>query len=293
MLRDLFNPTYENIYVNDEAVYEEVKQYVEQIAPERASIVKLYTGKVPIFDNFNVTKQVKSGFGRTVNYKHGAYLIIEHTEAMHVVDVNSGNRSRGTNEQEANALDVNLGAADELARQLRLRDIGGIIIVDFIDMNLAEDRQMLYERMCKNMQKDRARHNILPLSKFGLMQITRQRVRPAMNVRVEETCPTCMGKGTIKSSLLFTDTLEQKIAYLTQKVGEKHFILYVHPYVASFINKGLWSIKRQWQLKYGSGIPFLAPSFDIVPSQDLAFLGYKFVNKNHEEIDMTQETDGE
>ena len=293
MLRDLFNPTYENVWVNDEAVYEEVKRYVEMIAPERAAIVKLYNGKVPIFDNFNVTKQVKSGFGKTVNYKHGAYLIIEHTEAMHVVDVNSGNRSRGTNEQEANALDVNLGAADELARQLRLRDIGGIIIVDFIDMNLAEDRQMLYERMCKNMQKDRARHNILPLSKFGLMQITRQRVRPAMNVRVEETCPTCMGKGTIKSSLLFTDTLEQKIAYLTQKVGEKHFILYVHPYVASFINKGLWSIKRQWQLKYGSGIPFLAPSFDIVPSQDLAFLSYKFVNKNHEEIDMTQETDGE
>ena len=293
MLRDLFNPTYENVWVNDEAVYEEVKRYVEMIAPERAAIVKLYNGKVPIFDNFNVTKQVKSGFGKTVNYKHGAYLIIEHTEAMHVVDVNSGNRSRGTNEQEANALDVNLGAADELARQLRLRDIGGIIIVDFIDMNLAEDRQMLYERMCKNMQKDRARHNILPLSKFGLMQITRQRVRPAMNVRVEETCPTCMGNGTIKSSLLFTDTLEQKIAYLTQKVGEKHFILYVHPYVASFINKGLWSIKRQWQLKYGSGIPFLAPSFDIVPSQDLAFLGYKFVNKNHEEIDMTQETDGE
>lgn len=186
MLRDLFNPTYEHIYVNDEDVMKAVKHYVSLIAPDKTDIVKLYTGKVPIFDNFNVTKQIKSSFGRTVNYKHGAYLIIEHTEALHVVDVNSGNRTR-EKEQEANALDVNLGAADELARQLRLRDMGGIIVVDFIDMNLAEDRQMLYERMCKNMQKDRARHNILPLSKFGLMQITRQRVRPAMDVNVEET----------------------------------------------------------------------------------------------------------
>lgn len=292
MLRDLFNPTYESIYVNDDDVYDEIKKYVEIIAPDRVHVVKKYTGKVPIFDNFNVTKQIKSGFGRTVNYKHGAYLIIEHTEAMHVVDVNSGNRARGVNGQEANALDVNLGAADELARQLRLRDIGGIIIVDFIDMNLAEDRQQLYERMCKNMQKDRARHNILPLSKFGLMQITRQRVRPAIDVHVEEDCPTCMGRGKIKSSLLFTDILEQKIEYLTRKVGEKHFVLYVHPYVASYINKGLWSLKRKWQLRYGGGIPFIAPSFDIIASQELSLLDYRFVNIKNEVIDMLQENDG-
>lgn len=284
MLRDLFNPTYENIYVNDQSVYDEVKSYVQQIAPERAGIVKLYTGKVPIFDNFNVTKQLKSGFGKTVNYKHGAYLIIEHTEAMHVVDVNSGNRARGVNGQEANALDVNLGAADELARQLRLRDMGGIIIVDFIDMNLAEDRQMLYERMCKNMQKDRARHNILPLSKFGLMQITRQRVRPAMDIRVEETCPTCFGKGTIKPSILFTDMLERKIDYLVNKVGEKKFTLYVHPFVAAYINQGIISLKRRWQFRHGFGIR-------VVPSQELAFLEYRFLNSKGDYIDMKQENE--
>lgn len=286
LLRDLFNPTYENIYVNDETVYNEIRDYVQLIAPESVGIVKLYTGKVPIFDNFNVTKQIKSGFGKTVNYKHGAYLIIEHTEAMHVVDVNSGNRSRGVNGQEANALDVNLGAADELARQLRLRDMGGIIIVDFIDMNLAEDRQLLYERMCKNMQKDRARHNILPLSKFGLMQITRQRVRPAMDVHVEETCPTCFGKGTIKSSILFTDVLEQKIDYLVNKVGEKRFTLYVHPFVEAFISKGIISMKRRWQWKYGFGI-------SVVASQDMAFLEYRFHNSKGEFIDMKQEIDVE
>ena len=282
MLRDLFNPTYENIYVNDDEICKEVKDYVSLIAADKAGIVKKYTGKVPIFDNFNVTKQIKSGFGKTVNYAHGAYLIIEHTEAMHVVDVNSGNRSKNQNGQEATALDTNLGAADELARQLRLRDMGGIIVVDFIDMNLAEDRQLLYERMWKNMQKDRARHNILPLSKFGLMQITRQRVRPAIDVNVEESCPTCNGSGKIKSSILFTEQLEGKIDRLVHKIGIKKFYLHVHPYVAAFINKGLISLKWQWRVKYGFGV-------HIIPSQKLAYLQYEFYDTNGQFVDMKEE----
>ena len=282
LLRDLFNPTYDAINVNDAQIFDEIKNYLEIIAPEKKEIVKLYKGTVPIFDNFNVTKQLKSGFGKTVNYKHGAYLIIEHTEAMHVVGVNSGTRIKKENNQEANALETNLGAADELARQLRLRDMGGIIIVDFIDMKLPEDRQMLYERMCKNMQKDRAKHNILPLSKFGLMQITRQRVRPAMSVNVEEVCPTCFGKGTIKSSFLFTDTLENKIDNLVNKIGIKKFYLHVHPYVAAYINKGVFSMKLQWQMKYGLGVR-------VIPSQKLAFLQYEFYDENKQFIDMQEE----
>ena len=282
LLRDLFNPTYAGIHINDSDIFNQVKDYVTMIAPEKKDIVKQYTGVVPIFDNFGVTKQLKSGFGKTVNYKHGAYLIIEHTEAMHVVDVNSGTRVKKENGQEANALETNLGAADELARQLRLRDMGGIIVVDFVDMNLAEDRQLLYERMCKNMQKDRARHNILPLSKFGLMQITRQRVRPAMDVNVEEECPTCFGKGKIKSSILFTDQLESKIDRLVNKIGIKKFHLHVHPYVAAFINQGVFSLKRRWQMKYGLGIR-------IVPSQKLAFLQYEFYDSNRQFIDMKEE----
>lgn len=282
MLRDLFNPSFEHIHVNNEEVYNEIKHYLTLIAPEKADIVKLYTGKTPIFDNFNITKQIKSSFGKTINYKHGAYLIIEHTEALHVVDVNSGNRSRAKNGQEANALDVNLGAADELARQLRLRDMGGIIVVDFIDMHLAEDRQMLYERMCKNMQKDRARHNILPLSKFGLMQITRQRVRPAMDVNVEEDCPTCNGTGKIRSSILFTYQLERKIDRLINKIGITKFYLHVHPYVAAYINKGFLSLKRKWQIKYGFGI-------HVIPSQKLAFLQYEFYDIEGNFIDMKEE----
>ena len=282
LLRDLFNPTYDGIHINDSTIFEEIKNYLGLIAPEKKEIVKLYNGTVPIFDNYDVTKQLKSGFGKTVNYKHGAYLIIEHTEAMHVVDVNSGTRIKKENNQETNALETNLGAADELARQLRLRDMGGIIIVDFIDMKLPEDRQMLYERMCKNMQKDRAKHNILPLSKFGLMQITRQRVRPAMSVNVEEICPTCFGKGTIKSSILFTDTLESKIDTLVNKIGVRKFFLYVHPYVAAYINKGVFSLKRQWQMKYGLGV-------HVIPSQKLAFLQYEFYDSDKQFIDMQEE----
>ncbi len=253
LLRDLFNPSFENIHVNDEAVFHEIKDYVTLIAPDRAGIVKLYKGQLPIYDNFGITKQIKSSFGKTVSYKSGAYLIIEHTEALHVVDVNSGNRTKNANGQEAN-----------------------------IDMNEAENRQKLYERMCANMQKDRARHNILPLSKFGLMQITRQRVRPAMDVNTTEICPTCFGKGTIKSSILFTDTLESKIDYLVNKLKIKKFSLHIHPYIAAYINQGLVSLKRKWQMKYGFGIK-------IIPSQKLAFLEYVFYDPQGEEIDMKEE----
>ncbi len=284
ILRDLFNPSYESIHINDAEVFKDVKKYVSLIAPERESIVKLYKGRLPIFDNFNVTKQIKSGFGKTVSFKKGAYLIIEHTEALHVVDVNSGNRNRGVDNQEANAFEVNMGAAEELARQFRLRDMGGIIVIDFIDMDSSEHRQKLYEYMTALMRNDRAKHNILPLSKFGLMQITRQRVRPAIDVNVEETCPTCMGKGTIKSSYLFTDTLEGKIDYLMNNLGNKKLHLYVHPYVCAYIQSGILSLYRKWQMRYGFGLR-------IIPSQKLGFLQYQFTDKNGNEINMTEEID--
>lgn len=282
LLRDLFNPSYENIYVNDQSVFDEVRNYVSLIAPECKDIVKFYKGSVPIFDNFTVTKQIKTSLGRTVTYKHGAYLIIEQTEALHVVDVNSGNRSKSPEGQEVNALDVNLGAADELARQLRLRDMGGIIVVDFIDMAMPENRQKLYERMVENMRKDRAKHSILPLSKFGLMQITRQRVRPVMDVNVEETCPTCGGTGKIMPSILFTDSLETKIDFLVNKLGIKRFRLYVHPFVAAYINQGIFSVKRRWQMKYGFGVK-------VLPNQKLAYLQYTFHNMKGEEFILNQQ----
>lgn len=282
IIRDLFSPSFKHIHINDQSVYTEVRDYVELIAPERKDIVKLYKEEAPIYDSFGITKQIKSAFGKTVSFKSGAYLIIEHTEALHVVDVNSGNRSKAGNGQEANALDVNLAAADEIARQLRLRDMGGIIVVDFIDMHETENRQKLFDRMREAMSKDRAKHNILPLSKFGLMQMTRQRVRPAMDIDIEETCPTCYGTGHTKPSILFTDQLESKIDYLVNKLNVKDFTLHLHPYVDAFISKGLVSMKLQWKLKYGKGCK-------VIASQKLGFLQYKFYDKKGIEINL-QET---
>ena len=279
LLRDIFNPSFQNIYVNDQEVYNKVRDYVSLIAPGREDIVQLYRGELPIFDNFAITKQIKSLFGRTVTYKSGAYLIIEHTEAMHVIDVNSGNHSKGSDAQEKTAIDVNIAAADEIARQLRLRDMGGIIVIDFIDMAEAANRQKLFEHMTKVMANDRTKHNILPLSKFGLMQITRQRVRPAMDVDTSEKCPSCLGTGSVKPSILFTDNLEEMIDCLVNKHHVKKFSLHIHPYVAAYVTKGLLPLSLQWKMKYTRGLK-------IIPDQSLAFLEYKFFDTDKNELDV-------
>jgi len=282
IIRDLFNSNFKHIHVNDQTVFNEVSDYVKLIAPDRKDIVKLYKENIPIYDSFGITKQIQSALGKTVSFKSGAYLIIEHTEAMHVVDVNSGNRSKAGNGQENNAYEVNLAAAEEIARQLRLRDMGGIIVVDFIDMHETDNRQKLFDRMREIMANDRAKHNILPLSKFGLMQITRQRVRPVIDIDIEETCPTCYGKGKIKPAILFTDQLESKIDFLVNKLGVKDFTLHIHPYVDAYISKGIVSMKMQWKFKFGKGCK-------VIPSQKLGFLQYKFYDKKGEEIDLQEE----
>ncbi len=284
LIRDLFNPTFEAIHVNDEVTYEEIKNYVKFISEGSEKIVSYYKEGQPIFDHFLVTKQIKSSFGRTVNFQHGAYLIIEQTEALCVIDVNSGNRLKNNEGQEENALQVNLGAADEIARQLRLRDVGGIIVIDFIDMDNADNRKLLYDRMMENMKNDRSRHNILPLSKFCLMQITRQRVRPVLDIDVEEECPSCFGTGKIRPSILFTDTLEEKIKSVKFDHNISSFRLHVHPYVAAYINKGIYSLKWKWKLTYGMGI-------HIVADQSMAFLQYMFKDSHGNEIDVTEEKD--
>ena len=284
LIRDIFSPDFESIHVNNAEIYEQIHNYVSLIAPDRGDIVSIYSDDQPIFDKFNVTRQMKSSFGKTVSFRSGAYIIIESTEALHVIDVNSGNRSRKTTDQESNALDVNLLAADEIARQLRLRDMGGIIVIDFIDMAKGEHRQALYDHMKEVMQKDRARHNILPLSKFGLMQITRQRVRPALDIVTSETCPSCGGKGEVMPSLLFTDRLKDKIDYLIHDLGVKDFIMYVHPFVDAYLKKGLISLHRKWRREFGR-------VFKIMPDQDLAYLQYRVIDKNKQEIDLSEEKD--
>ena len=283
-IRDIFNPDFESIQVNNADVYDQIKNYVSLIAPDRSDIVQLYSDDMPIFDKFGITKQIKSSFGKTVSFKSGAYIIVESTEALHVIDVNSGNRSRTSTDQESNALNVNLLAADEIARQLRLRDMGGIIVIDFIDMAQSEHRNELYKHMREVMQKDRARHNILPLTKFGLMQITRQRVRPALDIITEETCPSCGGKGQVQPSLLFTDKLKDKIDYLVNTLNENNFIMYVHPYVDAYLKKGLFSEYGKWRREYKR-------KFRILADQSLNYLEYKAFDKDRNEIDLKEEKD--
>lgn len=280
ILRDMLNVTFNSIHINDQVLADEVRRYIREIAPEKEKIVKVYKSSLPIFDHFGINKQIKALFGKTVSFKHGAYLIIEHTEALHVIDVNSGNRSRTGNNQETNALEVNLEAATEIARQLRLRDMGGIIVVDFIDMQTSDNKQQVYERMKDVMSNDRTKHNILPLTKFGLMQITRQRVRPEMNITTNEQCPACLGTGEIKPTVLFTDELEKTLAFIVDKIKTRKLVLNVHPFVASYLTKGLIPLYRKWNFRYKI-------SLKVQPVTAYHMLEYHFYDRFENEIDLT------
>jgi ribonuclease G len=279
ILRDILNVTFNSIHINDPSLADDIRKYIKEIAPEKSKIVKLYKGTIPIFDHFGVNKQIKALFGKTVSFKHGAYLIIDHTEALHVIDVNSGNRARKGNDQDSNALEVNMEAATEIARQIRLRDMGGIIVIDFIDMQSTENKQVLFDKMKELMANDRTKHNILPLTKFGLMQITRQRVRPEMNIVTDEKCPVCKGTGETKPTILFTDELERKLAFIVDKIKTRKLILNVHPFVASFLKKGLFPLSRKWNLKHK-----IILKVQAVTSYHM--LEYHFYDRYDNEIDL-------
>jgi len=269
ILRDMFNTNFSGIHINDAEMYEQVRQYVELIAPEAVKIVKLYKKEMPIFDHFDITRQMKTGLGRTVGFKNGGYLVIDKTEALFSIDVNSGSKKL-YEDQEENAFQYNMLAADEIVHQLRLRDIGGIIIIDFIDMDDKKHQDQLLDHMQKLMANDRAKHNVLPLSKFGLMQITRQRVRPAVEMNVMEVCPTCMGKGKIQPSILFTDQVEEQIVQYVQEHG-KNLNLYVHPFVYAYASRGwIKSIKAKWRRQYG---------VHLLEDQSLGMLQTRFSEK--------------
>jgi ribonuclease G len=279
LLRDLLNESFNSVHVNDTTLADEIRTYIRQIVPEKAKIVKHYSGSRPIFDHFGIDKQIKNSFGKIVTIKSGVYLIIERTEAMYTIDVNSGNRVNRDKNQEYNSLEVNLEAATELARQLRLRDMGGIIVVDFIDMTEAKHRRDLYQKLKDEMAKDRARHVILPPSKFGLVQITRQRVRPAMDVQIQEKCPVCNGTGEIKPSTLIIDEIENNLRYLIEDQNEKNLTITVHPFIYAYLTKGLPSLLWNWRMNFKTWIK-------INPNSSHHFLEYHFFNKNNDELKM-------
>jgi ribonuclease G len=278
ILRDLLNEDFNKIVTNDKSIYTETKSYIQRIAPEKADIVSFHQNGSHIFDQFGITKQVKAAFGKTVNLNSGAYLIIEHTEALHVIDVNSGYKSVSNN-QEQNALETNLEAAEEISRQLRLRDIGGIIVVDFIDMKLPDNKKRLLEAMEEFMRLDRAKHAVLPISKFGLMQITRQRMKPEMSINTQEICPTCHGTGKIASTLILEDEIEKNLNYLiTHK--HKNLTIVVHPIVYAYLTKGwIWSRLSKWKRK-------LRQSITLKADTSYHLTEFKFFDQQGEEIKM-------
>jgi ribonuclease G len=277
ILRDLLSEDFNKIVVNDKNMFNDTKTYIQRIAPDKAEILTFHNNGAPIFDSYGITKQVKAAFGKTVNLPSGAYLIIEHTEALHVIDVNSGYKSVSNN-QEQNALETNLEAASEIARQLRLRDIGGIIVVDFIDMRLAENKKRLVEQMENFMRMDRAKHAVLPISKFGLMQITRQRMKPEMNINTSEICPSCSGTGKISSTLILEDEIEKNLSYL---IMQKHegLTIEVHPIVYAFLTKGFPSKRLKWSWKYKQRIK-------VKENSNYHLTEFHFYDKSDEEIKL-------
>jgi len=277
IVRDILNVSFNSIHINDKVLFREMKEYISTIAPEKKKILKLFTGSEPIFERFGINKQIKSLFGRTVSFKNGAYMIIEHTEALHVIDVNSGNRSKAMADQETNAVDVNMAAAYEVARQLRLRDMGGIIVVDFIDMTSNDHKNMVFEKMKEAMAADRTKHNILPLSKFGIMQITRQRVRPEMNIDVSEKCPSCEGTGTISPSIMFPEKLKEMIRSTVEQFKLKKLTIRVHPFIEAYLNRGMFPLISKWGKEMGCRIT-------AKPETSQSIFGLRMFTSDGEEI---------
>lgn len=277
ILRDVFNDSFTGIHIDDEELYYQTKDYLQEIAPTKTSIVKHYNNKeVPLFEKYHIERQIKTSFGKTVSMSKGAYLIIEHTEALHVIDVNSGNRSNKAHSQEDTALEVNLIAASEIARQLRLRDMGGIIVIDFIDMTNAENRRKLYDFLKEEMSDDKAKHKILPPSKFGLIQITRQRVRPEVSIKTKEENPNPNGKGEIEAPILVIDQISADLERILK--DHKNVVLNAHPFVAAYITKGFPSVRTKWFFEHKKWVK-------IIPRDAYTYLEYHFFDKEGSQVE--------
>ena len=277
IIRDLFNDSFSAIHIDDETLYLQTKDYLQEIAPKKENIVKLYDSKVPMFEKYGIERQIKTSFGKTVSCAKGSYLVIEHTEALHVIDVNSGNRSNKSKTQEDTALEVNMLAASEVARQLRLRDMGGIIVVDFIDMNKTEHRKTLFNHLKEEMSEDKAKHKILPPSKFGLIQITRQRVRPEVNIKTREENPNNGIEGEeIEAPINVVQKITEDLKKLFNK-DYKKITLNTHPFIAAFLTKGIPSVRFKWYLEHKKWVK-------IQPRDAYTYLEYHFLDKNGNEI---------
>ncbi len=279
ILRDMLNDDFDNVVVDDKDSYENIRNYLLKIAPTREKILKLHGTKTKLFEHYGIEKQIKSLFGRSVSLPGGGYLIIEHTEALHVIDVNSGNKSTQEDDQETTALNVNSEAAKEIARQLRLRDMGGIVVIDFIDMKKPEHKRVIHDVLKEEMRGDRSKYTILPISKFGLSQITRQRVRPETNISTRETCPTCGGTGTIQASIAITDLIENNLDYIVTKQNERGISIILHPFLYAYYREGLFTRQMKWFFKYKTWIK-------LTKDSSIGITEFHFLNGLGDEIEL-------
>ncbi|CAN5234472.1 hypothetical protein BH23BAC3_BH23BAC3_07050 [soil metagenome] len=249
LIRDLFAKHYDRVLIDDTQLYKEIKSFVSQIAPKMLPNVELYKGKDHIFDSVGIGNDVNSIFSPRVRMPSGGYLIFEQTEAMYVVDVNSGPYAAKQN-QEDNSLKTNLEAAREIAKQLRLRDIGGIIVVDFIDLRNDKNRKKIYDELKKEFKKDQAKTNIIGMSDFGLVQITRQRIRPSVVNSVSKVCPMCGGTGSVVSQDTIVTDIESWISKMKYSTKYRAVEIYINPFLYSFLTKGMVNQRVKWMLKY-------------------------------------------
>lgn len=279
ILRDILNDNFNKITIDDKDLHQGIKDYLSSIAPDKVKILHQYKGSRHIFDHFDVNRQIKASFGKTSTMNSGAYIVIEHTEAMHVIDVNSGPKMQKKDQEEA-AMAVNLEAAEEIARQLRLRDIGGLIIIDFIDMRTAENKTSLFNKMKDFMEGDRAQHTILPLSKFGLMQITRQRTRPEVNIDTTEVCPACQGSGKVNPSILVIDNIQRDIEYIIHSRPKSKITLHVNQFIFAYLKQGFPSIRMKWFKKYHKWI-------SLACNTNFHLFEYRFYDETDDEIRLS------
>jgi ribonuclease G len=281
ILRDLLSYDFASITVNQKQLYDDMKAHLTTIDAKLPKVLKYYSGRDDIFSQFGIDKQIQGSFGKTVSCSGGAYLIIEHTEALHSIDVNSGSKTASSSNQEENALAANLDAAREIARQLRLRDMGGIVVIDFIDLRTPNFKKQLYNTLRDAMEDDKAKHTILPMSKFGLIQITRQRVRPEMSIKTAEKCPTCLGTGSITSSVMIIDDIEQHVEHLLTVAKQKSITILTNPYLAAYLKQGMISKRLNWLFKYKTWVKIKA---DIKQGM----LDYSFFDAQDEVIDIAK-----
>ncbi|MBN1465347.1 Rne/Rng family ribonuclease [candidate division KSB1 bacterium] len=278
VIRDLFTADVSQLIVDDKKLFREIVRYMRDVSPQLTERVKLHQEKVPIFDKYNIESQINKSLSRKVWLKRGGYIFIDHTEALTAIDVNSG-RFSGKADHDMNSLKINLDAAKEIARQLRLRDIGGIIIIDFIDMINPKNRQKLQEEFKKELRKDRAQANIAPVSEFGIIEMTRERVRPALLFAISEPCPACVGTGRVISKSTTSAKIERWMKRYRREGGSRSVQLVVHPELAKYLSAGKKSPLRKLTWSYWTRIK-------IVQDENISMDEFRFMDKMGEE-DLT------